>query len=138
MRTHIVIFLNKLVFNTENGENSMGGRYDQSHRHAKPDGRTPRTRPTSRGRQPSPPGRTRTSPLGHRLAGCSWGGLGQEANRASVRAEGAEFHGAEAGEGALGRDLDRLVEVLAVQHVVTDRERAARPSLFLKATAVAD
>ena len=39
-----------------------------------------------------------------------------------VLAEGAQFHRAAAGERVLGRDLDRLVEILAVEHVVADHE----------------
>ena len=41
---------------------------------------------------------------------------------ALVLAEGAQFHRAAAGERVLGRDLDRLVEILAVEHVVADHE----------------
>src|ERR1700734_470621 len=49
-----------------------------------------------------------------------WGSLTYSG--CSVLAEGAQFHRAAAGEGVLGRDLDRLVEVLAVEHVVADHE----------------
>src|SRR5260221_9389083 len=43
-------------------------------------------------------------------------------DRCSVFAEGPQFHRAAAGERVPGRDLDRLVEILAVEHVVADHQ----------------